>query len=192
MSNFFLADRVKETSRTEGTGNIALDGGSSGFSSFDDFYASGDTVFYAITDNVNYEVGSGVYKMDGSSRSISRGPFRSSQINVGPWYVNATSNSGPTDGTNGLFYPLWLSRSAAASGVGFSDGPYTAISGITFDEYPGITFYHATEHSALGVGSTANSGADYSASGQPINFGAGLKEVFVTYPERPLFITDMG
>ena len=121
MSNFFLADRIKETSRTEGIGSIVLDGKVSGFSSFADFYASGDVVFYAITDNINYEIGSGEYRQVGSSRVLTRNPIRSSQIQVGPYYVEGTSNSGPTDGQNGFFYPVLLNKSAAISGIGFDD-----------------------------------------------------------------------
>jgi hypothetical protein len=192
MSNFFLADRVKETSRVQGIGDISLDGPVSGFSSFGDFYASGDTVFYAITDNVKYEIGSGVYKLNGSTRSITRNPFRSSQINSGPWYVNATSNSGPTNGTTGFFYPLWLSRSSAQAGIGFNDGPYTSVSGVTFTQYPGITFYHVAEHSALGVASLANSGSNYAASGSPVSFEVGVKEVFVTYPGKTAVYNGFG
>jgi len=192
MSNFFLADRVKETSRVQGTGSISLDGAATGFSAFQDFYASGDVVFYAITDNVQYEIGSGVFKQDGSTKTITRNPFRSSNINVGPWYINGTSNSGPTNGNTGYFYPLWLSRSAAQSGVGFSSGPFSPVSGITFTEYPGITFYHTSQHFASGVGSLANSGANYATSGQPISFGVGVKEVFVTYPGKTAVYNGAG
>lgn len=196
MSNFFLADRIKEYSRTEGTTSIVLDGAAPGFSSFDDFYASGDTVFYAITDNLKYEVGSGVYEMDGSSRVVTRNPFRSSQINSGPWYVNGTNSE---DSSNGYFYPLWLTKSAALSGVGFNDGPYTAVSGVSFDEVPGQTFYYITEHAALAVNSLANSGLNFydglsigSSSGQPLSFGVGLKEVFVTYPGKTAVYNGFG
>ena len=80
MSNFFLADRVKETSRTEGTGSIVLDGKVSGFSSFADFYASGDVVFYAITDNIDYEIGSGEYRgtlLSGTASLLGHGIGRS-------------------------------------------------------------------------------------------------------------------
>lgn len=194
MSNFFLGDRIKETSRVVGTSDISLDGAAPGFSSFEDFYASGDVVFYAITDNVDYEVGSGVYFMDSSTRSITRNPFRSSDINVGPWYVNATSNSGPTDGSNGFFYPLWLSRSAAVSGVRVEGGPFTAPSGYTFDEYPGVTFYGITERAALGVGGSvpAGSGENYSSASQPVSFQDGLKEVFVTYPGKTAVYQGYG
>jgi len=191
MSNFFLADRIKETSRTEGTGSIVLDGKVSGFSSFADFYASGDVVFYAITDNIDYEIGSGEYRGLGSSRIITRNPIRSSQIQVGPYYVEGTSNSGPTDGQNGFFYPVWLNKSAALSGVGFGDGPFTAVSGLTFDEYPGQTFYRVTER-ANPVDTVGISGGNYATSGQPIGFGRGLKEVFVTYPGKTSVYNGAG
>lgn len=191
MSNFFLADRIKETSRTEGTGSIVLDGKVSGFSSFADFYASGDVVFYAITDNIDYEIGSGEYRGLGSSRIITRNPIRSSQIGVGPYYVEGTSNSGPTDGQNGFFYPVWLNKSAALSGIGFGDGPFTAVSGLTFDEYPGQTFYRVTER-ANPVDTVGISGGNYATSGQPIGFGRGLKEVFVSYPGKTSVYNGAG
>lgn len=196
MSNFFLADRIKEYSRTEGTNSIILDGAAPGFSSFDDFYASGDTVFYAITNNLKYEIGSGVYEMDSSSRVITRNPFRSSQVNSGPWYVNGTNSE---DSSNGYFYPLWLTKSAALSGVGFNDGPYTAVSGISFDEVPGQTFYYITEYAALAVNRLANSGLNFYdgtdillSSGQPLSFEGGLKEVFVTYPGKTAVYNGFG
>ena len=198
MSNFFLGDRIKETSRVQGTNNISLDGAAAGFSSFSDFYASGDTVFYAGTDNSKYEVGSGVYFMDGSTRSITRNPIRSSNIQVGPYFVDGTSNSGPTSGRSGKFYPLWLTRSAAISGVGIDGGPFTDPSGLTFDEYPGVTFYQITERANLDVDGivvgdvVGASGGDFSASGQPVNFVPGVKEVFVTYPGKTAVYQGYG
>jgi hypothetical protein len=193
MSNFFLADRIKELSRTENTGPIILDGPVNGFSSFADFFASGDVVFYAITNNVDYEVGSGVYKPNGSNRSITRFPLRSSTIDVGPYFVNATSNSGPTNGVNGHFYPLWLTRSAAQSGIGYTDGPYTGVMEHTFDEYPGVTFYMPLEHQGHGTGSHGGiSGASYATASSPINFGPGVKEVFVTYPGKTAVFNGYG
>lgn len=193
MSTFFLADRIKELSRTETTGPIELDGAAPGFSSFDDFFASGDVVFYAITDNRDYEVGSGVYAMVGGTRTISRFPFRSSNINSGPYFVNGSSNSGPTNGQNGNFYPLWLTRSAAQSGVGFTDGPYTDIMEHTFDEYPGITFYMPSEHQGHGTGSHGGiSGVSYATASQPIDFNPGVKEVFVTYPGKSAVFNGYG
>tara|TARA_Y100000004_G_scaffold136700_1_gene154839 strand:+ start:1214 stop:5983 length:4770 start_codon:yes stop_codon:yes gene_type:complete len=198
MSDFFLADRIKEVAYDPAGLDFQLAGAVNGFSGFGDFLASGDVVYYAATDGTRYEVGSGVYKPDASSRVLTRNPFRSSNINVGPWYVNATSNSGPTDGTNGYFYPLWLTRSAAESGVGFTDGPYTAVMEHTFDEIPGVTFYMPTEHQAHGVGSLASSGANYYDPGQPSTQSGvpvtmiGTTEIFVTYPGKTAVFNTNG
>lgn len=73
-----LADRVKETSLSAGTGPLKLDGAALGFSSFGDYYSYNSTIFYAVTDGVDYEVGSGQYFLNGSDNSLSRYPFASS------------------------------------------------------------------------------------------------------------------
>ena len=192
MLTFFLADRIKETSRVEGTGNIILDGAVPGFSSFGDFYASGDVVFYAIADNSKYEVGTGVYQMSGGSRVLTRNPVRSSSMNSGPWYVSGqTVKPFPVD-ISGFFYPLWLSRSAAISGVGLPGGPHASVSGINFAEFPGQTFYYVPDMSALGVGSLAGSGENFNLASQPVSFMQGLKEVFVTYPGKTSVYNGFG
>lgn len=76
-----LADRVKETSLSAGTGPLKLDGAALGFSSFGDYYSYNSTLFYAVTDGVDYEVGSGQYFLNGSDNSLSRYPFASSNSN---------------------------------------------------------------------------------------------------------------
>ena len=58
---FKLHDRVKETSYTQGTGNLTLRGAVSGFRAFSSVYADQDTFFYCITNNSNYEIGLGRY-----------------------------------------------------------------------------------------------------------------------------------
>lgn len=56
---FKLADRVKETTVTEGTGDITLAGAVNGFSSFSSRLSTGDITFYAIMLGVQWEVGLG-------------------------------------------------------------------------------------------------------------------------------------
>ena len=192
-NNFFLADRIKETSRINSTGNILLDGAVTGFSSFGDFYASGDTVFYAITDNVDYEVGSGRYIPDGSSRAITRNVLRSSKLNAGPYYIYG-SGAGNHAGQEGYFHPVWLTRSAAISGVGVNGGPFTGVHEHTFSGVPGTTFYMPSEHMGhaqswhLGV-----SGSNYNDLSKPVDWtDAGLKEVFVTYPGKTSVFNGYG
>jgi hypothetical protein len=81
MSYIVLHDRIKETSRTQGTGPFELEGAVAGFSAFSDVYATGDAVFYAITDGTDYEIGSGIYDVD-STDQLSRFVIKSSNSNA--------------------------------------------------------------------------------------------------------------
>ena len=73
-----LSDRIKEISHDTGAGNLKIDGAATGFSAFADFYNDGDAIYYAITDGVQYEVGSGQYIED-SHNYITRFPFDTSK-----------------------------------------------------------------------------------------------------------------
>lgn len=65
-----LADRVKETSTTAGTGTLTLAGASAGFQSFA-VIGNGNTTYYTIADNVanTWEVGIGTYTASGTTLS---------------------------------------------------------------------------------------------------------------------------
>lgn len=56
-----LADRVKETSTTTGTGSYTLAGAVAGFRTFDDVLATGETTLYAVTDGTDWETGVGTF-----------------------------------------------------------------------------------------------------------------------------------
>src|SRR3990167_369136 len=60
---FIVADRVKETSTTTGTGNIALAGAVTGYQAFDDVMANNDTCYYVIElqSGSEWEVGLGTF-----------------------------------------------------------------------------------------------------------------------------------
>jgi hypothetical protein len=64
-----VADRVKETTTTTGTGAISLSGAEANFIAFSSALSDGDTTYYAIIDNVNqaYEVGLGTYTASGNT-----------------------------------------------------------------------------------------------------------------------------
>jgi hypothetical protein len=64
-----VADRVKETTTTTGTGAISLGGAEANFVAFSSALSDGDTTYYAIIDNVNqdYEVGLGTYTASGNT-----------------------------------------------------------------------------------------------------------------------------
>ena len=64
-----IADRVKETTATQGTGSITLSGATfGGFQSFSDAVGEGNTTYYCIQNESNFEIGIGTY----SSNTLSR------------------------------------------------------------------------------------------------------------------------
>jgi len=63
-----LYDRIKEKSYTVGSGSMTLSGATPGFSPFSSVYSSGDTFFYCITNNVDYEIGIGQYGLNSLSK----------------------------------------------------------------------------------------------------------------------------
>lgn len=83
---FILADRVKETSVTNGLGSVVLNGPFAGFQSFSDGIGNGNQTFYTIENNVRWEVGLGTY----SSGILSRDS------------IFASSNSGNKIDLNGV------------------------------------------------------------------------------------------
>lgn len=64
-----VADRVKETTTTTGTGTVSLAGAQPNFVTFSSALSDGDTTFYAIVDNANldFEVGVGTYASSGNT-----------------------------------------------------------------------------------------------------------------------------
>ena len=64
-----IKDRVKETTTTTGTGNVALGGAVSNFVTFSSVLSDSDTTYYAIVDSNNsaFEVGLGTYVSSGNT-----------------------------------------------------------------------------------------------------------------------------
>ena len=59
--SLIVADRVQETTNTTGTGAYTLGGAVAGFQTFASVASDTDTVYYSVTDNVDWEVGLGTY-----------------------------------------------------------------------------------------------------------------------------------
>ena len=62
-----VADRVQETTNSSGTGAYTLGGAVAGFQTFDTALSNGDTLYYAITNNADFEVGLGTYNASGGT-----------------------------------------------------------------------------------------------------------------------------
>ena len=65
-----IADRVKETSLTQGSGSLTLEGAFGGFQTFSATVGDGNTTYYAIENESKWEVGIGTYTS--SSNTLSR------------------------------------------------------------------------------------------------------------------------
>jgi len=103
-----LADRVRETTSTTGTGAVTLVGAVAGFRTFSSAITNGDTTYYAIvtTSGSAWEVGVGTYNANTLTRTT---VFDSSNSNTfvnfqaGTKYVFITQPAGKavySDGTN--------------------------------------------------------------------------------------------
>jgi len=66
---FVIADRVRETTTTTGTGTISLLGAVTNFETFTANLSNSDTTYYAIVDNTNsdFEVGLGTFTSSGTT-----------------------------------------------------------------------------------------------------------------------------
>lgn len=67
--SFVIADRVKETSASTGTGTFTLAGAVTGFQTFASGIGDGNVTFYTITDGTDWEIGEGTYTLSGTTLS---------------------------------------------------------------------------------------------------------------------------
>ena len=63
-----ISDRVKETTTTTGTGTVTLGGALGGFQTFSDAIGTGNTTYYVIENDAQYEIGIGTCGGDSLSR----------------------------------------------------------------------------------------------------------------------------
>jgi hypothetical protein len=150
---FFLSDRVKELSYTVGVGNFALEGAARGFSSFGSQYEYDDYLFYAITDGVNYEVGSGQYVLDGSQNALIRFPVKTS---------NSNQKINFSQGVKEV-YVTYPATHSVYMGSGISDLSSPQKGGISFWASPNILDYDSSliwdkDNNRLGIN---NENPDY-------------------------------
>ena len=108
---FVLADRVKETTTTAGTGTVTLLGASTGYQSFSAI-GNGNTTYYTIAGQTGseWEVGIGTYTSSGTTLARTT--------------VISSSNSGSlvnfSAGTKDVFvtYPAEYTANAVGGGIG--------------------------------------------------------------------------
>lgn len=144
---FKIKDRVKESSITEGNPlKIVLNDTYGGFQSFSDAIGSGNSTFYTIENNANYEIGIGTY--DSADNSISRDIILESSNNDGRITLLGVSVVfGTYPGTHAFFLNDQGFASGQApyySGVAFPDGRVQNVAYQGSGELGHITFWNGT------------------------------------------------
>ena len=113
---FKIADRVKQTTSTSGTGGISFTSTVNGFQSFSDVLASGDTTFYVIEENDKFEVGIGTYGSDNLDRdSVFSSSNNGAKINLGGSGIVSI-----TQPANNAVYLNTDFNAVASSGISFN------------------------------------------------------------------------
>lgn len=139
-----VADRVKETCSSPGTGSATLLGAATGYRTFLAAVGNSNTCYYTIADQggANWEVGIGTYATSGNTLARTT--------------VLASSNAGSltnfSSGTQDVFvsYPAEVAayasnNSAQTSGQIFtSNGPTTAPTWQNSSKYLGVLLYGGT------------------------------------------------
>lgn len=140
---FVVADRVKETTTTGGTGTVTLAGAVAGFQSFA-AVGNGNSTYYTIVDSTNntWEVGVGTYTSSGttlsrdtvlaSSNSGSLVPFAAVEKDVFVTYPAGRSAYGVGNQSIAINETTVSSNTTIPSGSnGLSVGPITIANSVT-------------------------------------------------------------
>jgi len=160
-----VADRVKETTITSGTGTYSLDGAIVGFQSFGNAIGNSNTTYYTCTDGSNYEIGIGTYASSGSTLARTTILKSTNSNNAVDWgsvtkdifvtypadkavYKDASGNiSGVAIGSDVQAYDADLT---ALGGLAKTDSNFIVGSGSTWVAETG-----ATVRTSLGLGTAA-------------------------------------
>jgi hypothetical protein len=141
-----IADRVKETTTTTGTGAVTLLGASTGFQSFA-VIGNANTTYYTIASQTGgqWEVGIGTYGSSGTT--LSRTTVLSNSAGTQPSALDLSA------GTKDVFVTYPAELAAFANGNGAVQENYTTLTG---------TYAMTTGKSGLSVGPiTITSGSSY-------------------------------
>lgn len=139
MTDVF-ANRIKETTTTQGTGTISLAGASSGFESFVTGIGDGNETYYLITDGVDWEIGIGTVT-DASPDTLSRDSVKASSN--GDALVNWSAGTRDVFGavpTAELMNELYEGRASYYADSGAADAYVIAPSPAIQARTAGLTF----------------------------------------------------
>jgi hypothetical protein len=159
-----FANRVKESSVTDGTGTITLDGAYDSYQSFSNAFSDNDTTYYTIVNGNGWEVGIGTY----ASGTLSRDAIFSSSDSGNKLNLNGLSSvfvaypsekSVYRDGNNQVI--------AGSSGIVLDSGIPTLTDSVLYN-VSGILYFNGEE---VGASDTLQEVTDNgSSTTNPVTF----------------------
>lgn len=151
-----LKDRVYEQTTTTGTGSVTLTGAVGGYQTFSSAIGNGNTTYYTLTDNTNWEVGIGTVSAGALSRDT----------------VLASSNAGSLvnfpAGTKNVFCDYPAAKSAHQDANNIVNAPnFAASNGLsTYNATIASNFTFPSGHNALSSStSTVSDGVTVTLNG---------------------------
>ena len=182
--SFVIADRVRETTLTTGTGTVTLAGAYTGFQTFSAGIGSGNSTYYAIANVAagQWEVGIGTYTSGANTLSRTT--------------VLASSNAGSlvnfTNTPNDVFVTQPAERAlyVSSGGTGLTSGvaAFTA-NGVA---YASSTTGLATGSGVTYDGTTFGTTADASIHGLTVGKGAGSVSTNTAFGSSALLVNTTG
>lgn len=160
-----LADRVKETTSTSGTGTLTLDGAATGFQSFA-VIGNGNTTYYTIssTGSSEWEVGIGTYTASGTT--LSRDTVLASSAGA-PTKTNFSS------GTKDVFVTYTATRSVYVDGSALDTAGMGAVQGDILYASAADTFVRLARNSTA-TRYLANTGGSNNPQWDQVNLANGV------------------
>lgn len=160
-----LADRVKETTTTAGTGTITLDGAAVGFQSFS-VIGNGNTTYYTIssTGSSEWEVGIGTYTASGTT--LSRDTVLASS-------AGAPNKTNFSSGTKDVYVTYTAARSVNVDGSTIDTFGMGAVQGDILYAAGSDSFARLAK-SATATRYLANTGANNDPQWDQVNLGNGV------------------
>lgn len=160
-----LADRVKETTTTTGTGTITLDGASTGFQSFS-VIGNGNTTYYTIAGQgtSEWEVGIGTYTASGTT--LSRDTVLASS-------AGAPTKTNFSAGTKDVFVTYTAARSVNVDGTSIDTFGLGAVQGDILYASAADTFSRLAK-STTATRYLANTGTNNDPAWAQVNLANGV------------------
>lgn len=173
-----IADRVRETSTTTGTGTLTLDGAVTGFRTFGSAIGSGNTCYYTITLGADWEVGLGTVGTGTLARTtVLKSSNSNNAVNFGAGtkdvFVTYTAEKAvTTDGSETLTNKTIAFGSNTLTDVASTNTSQTITAAKTFRASNAIRSEAASTQDAIVIAGRAGGTSSYAVTLTPATLSA--------------------